>query len=48
MKMLLVYNWRYTFIDLLLNDLLLTDLLLTDLCGIMIHFKYITVCFTKI
>ena len=48
MKMLLVYNWRYTFIDLLLNDLLLTDLLLTDLCGIMIHLKYITVYFTKI
>ena len=43
MKMLLVYNWRYTFID-----LLLIDLLLTDICGIMIHFKYITVCFTKI
>lgn len=43
MKMLLVYNWRYTFID-----LLLIDLLLTDLCGIMIHLKYITVYFTKI
>ena len=36
--MLLVYNWRYTFID----------LLLTDLCGNMIHFKHLTICFTKI